>query len=268
MDAHVRKARDLLVMGMPRGGTTLLTALLDTAPDTACLSEPPLPRTRATESRTVFADVLADELRTVRDRMQAQLPVQERRGPSGERLTNYIRRDGAGGGENIATVQEVVRSGLSPGFTLGVKLNGPFLAMLPELATQAQFECVGLLRHPRETLTAWVNTSLPVSQGSFAVRYWPELAEVAASAVLSRPEKLARVYAAIADRLAGTPGVTLFRYEQVVDDPSRVFARLHLTPGDAGLVSRQRRHAPSPLAEEALDALGTLGGISRSLYQW
>lgn len=164
-------ARDILLTGIPRAGTTLAAAMLDALPDTVCLNEPEWQRPHPALDAQGFARAVAEDFAAQRTRLLAGEPVMDRRAQDGAALTNYYED-----GTNFV-LHPLVRAGLSPDFTLAMKHNGPYLAALPELVALGAFEIRAVIRHPLPVLRSWRRLDLPVSRGALpnATDYWPEM---------------------------------------------------------------------------------------------
>ena len=155
-----------LLSGIPRSGTSLCCRLAGELPDTVALSEP--------MRRQVFADVDNQDEACLRVeefacRTRARIPV-EGRAPSVQvdgRLDDarVATRDGAGGLRQPRGGQGeiLIDKPLSGGFTLLIKHNALFAALLPGLVTSVA--CLALVRNPLAVLASWQTVALPVHQG-------------------------------------------------------------------------------------------------------
>lgn len=150
---------------MPRSGTTLCCRLLGEAADTVALFEPmrvhELPaadRAAALDMIAAFFDLSRHSLLTARRAISQQVggvvpdnPIASQRNVAGQR-------------EREATRGEiVVDKPLSDSFTLVVKHNAAFTALLPELTQR--FETWAIVRNPLAVLASWNSVNLPVSKG-------------------------------------------------------------------------------------------------------
>lgn len=260
-------ASNLLVMGMPRSGTTLLAALIDSAPGAVCLSEPPLPHADRMFDPHRFAKALAEDVAAVRRTIAAGEPVTDLRGARGERLTNYIARE-EGRAQGIATQRPRPAGVAGADFTLAIKHNARLLAALPALRTRTEWRTVALVRHPEPAFAAWLASGLSIARGRFAVRAWPETAAIASDPALALPERLARIYAAIARRLASAPPWRLIRYEALLAAPDETLDALGIAGADLSLVGTPARHGEGgEIVQAALAALRALDDDAvRALY--
>lgn len=157
-------ARNLALTGVPRSGTTLCCHLLGQATATVALFEPmevsKLPRDREAALDAVegfYADsrtsLLADGSAWSQevDGRVPDNPFASRREADGQR-----RREARRGRIRLETPP-------APGFTLAIKHNAAFTALLPELG--GRFDACAIVRNPLAVLASWHSVNLPVSRG-------------------------------------------------------------------------------------------------------
>jgi hypothetical protein len=223
--------RTVLITGIPRSGTTLAGALVDSLPDTVCLSEPPWHWHKATGGKldigpdpdgSNFAKWLVGDCVSLRNRLLAGDAVLDRRTASGRPLTNYHQAtDGNATPERTQIgTSGFSASGLSPDFTLAIKHNGPYLTALGPLLDLAWFTIIALVRNPVDTLHSWRSLDLPVSRGKMhdAARCWPEMA--AATAQGDVLQRQVMIYDLICQRLhAYRERVHIIQYEALQAEP-------------------------------------------------
>ena len=156
--------RNLLLTGVPRSGTTLCCRLLGQASDTVALFEPmhvlglPIEQTAARhEVDQFFADSRAS---LVSDRTAWSQQV----GGAVPDNPFSSHRDSAGRRQHEAVRGRiVVDKPLSENFTLVIKHNAAFAALLPELVRD--YEVRAVVRNPLAVLASWYSVDLPVSRG-------------------------------------------------------------------------------------------------------
>ena len=167
-----------LLSGIPRSGSSLCCRLAGDLPDTVALSEP-LPSPLIPDA-TNQGDVCA-RIEAFAAQWRAGL-LADRRAPSmlvDGRLDDAMVTDerlGEGLRQRQAQVGEVViNKPLSARFTLLIKHNAQFAALLPQLATAAP--CLALVRNPLAVLASWQTVNLPVHRGRipFGERYDEQL---------------------------------------------------------------------------------------------
>ncbi len=123
-------------------------------------------------------------------------------------------------------IMPFTRSSLSQHFTLAMKHNGPYLAVLPELVALERFSIIALVRHPVPVIHSWRSLDLPISRGEMpnAMRYWPAL-----HAIISSPDELlikqVKIYDLMCQRLyALRDSVHILSYESMVKEPQKLAA--------------------------------------------
>jgi hypothetical protein len=245
--------RNVLLTGIPRSGTTLAGALIDSLPDTVCISEPPWHWHRATGGKldigpdpdgSVFARWLVGDFVAMRAKLLRGETVQDRRAADAAPLTNY--HDAGAGSAAATATRHFSRSGLSPDFTLAVKHNGPYLTALQQLLDLEWFTVVAIVREPVAVIHSWRSLKLPVSRGRMhdAARCWPELEQATShGSVLQRQ---VRIYDLICQRLhLLRERIHIIRYEAMVEQPallsSAIGAAVDCAPA---LISAPSRSVP------------------------
>lgn len=218
--------RDLILTGVPRSGTTLCCSLMNRAADTVALVEPmpvhalPLDHAQAVAAVRGFFRASRSSLLAAGEATGQQI---DGRGPD-----NFFdsQRDASGLRVRKAQLGTVrIDKPLSASFTLAVKHNAAFAALLPELAEA--FECLALVRNPLAVLASWNSVDLPVARGRLPAgeRLAPELA----AALDAEPTLLARqlllldwLFARYAEAL---PRIRILRYEDLVESQGAALAQ-------------------------------------------
>ena len=261
-----------LLSGVPRSGTSLCCRLAGTLPDTVALSEPI--RRKAfggMETPSGACERVGDFARQVRARILA-----ERRAPSVQvdgclddnrravtQTEAGLRRLGGEWGE-IA-----IGKALSPRFTLLIKHNALFAALLPRLADD--FPVLALVRNPLPVLASWQTVDLPVNRGRLPAG---EELDPALHHALERESELLRrqviildwFFARYRDHLAPS---AILRYEDVVENGgASLFRRLgHEDTSPAALASGNAVARQDARALDArLQALAERGGAWTHFY--
>ena len=174
-------ARNVVVTGLPRGGTTLTCELLDKVPDTVALDEPM--DNSAWTGRTLFtrkpkkggqARPLVPR-RFIRD-VQAYFDETRRLLLEGKPVvTKHVGGKAFGGkflderSESGLRQQVRVRGAitvdkeLTHDFVLAVKHNAGFTVALEHLAKT--FPTFAIVRNPLSTLSSWQTVDIPINQG-------------------------------------------------------------------------------------------------------
>lgn len=209
-------ARDLVLTGVPRSGTTLCCRLLNQAPETVALVEPMPVQTLPVQPAQAVAEIAAFFAQS-RQRLLAEgrATSQQIAGQGTDNFFDADRRDGLR--VRKAQLGEVqVGKPLSPQFTLAIKHNAAFTALLPALLPV--FDCVAVVRNPLAVLASWSTVDLPVRQGRLPAgeRFDPELT----ARLDAQPDVLERqclLLDWLFSRFASVlPAARIVRYEDVV----------------------------------------------------
>ncbi|MDE1959889.1 MAG: hypothetical protein KGI40_12525, partial [Xanthomonadaceae bacterium] len=154
--------RNLILTGIPRAGTTLACQLLGSCADTVALAEPmPVADLPANDPVTAVA-VIDAFFSACRESAltRGKVPSRQR----GGHVPDNFFVDAPQWRHWDATVAEIaVPQPLSAEFTLAIKHNGTFLALLPELARG--HAVIGIVRNPLALLAAWQAIDLPIGTG-------------------------------------------------------------------------------------------------------
>ncbi len=209
-----------LLSGVPRSGTSLCCRLAGNLPDTVALSEPIRRKafggmeTPSGACARIGEFATQARARILSDRRAPSLQVEGRlddnRGAA--RVTEEGLRRLRGEWGEIA-----IDKPLSPRFTLVVKHNALFAALLPRLADSFPF--LALVRNPLSVLASWQTVALPVNRGRLPAgeELDPELRRVLAQ----EPERLRRQVVILdwffARYRTHLPPSDIIRYEDVVE---------------------------------------------------
>lgn len=180
---------DMVLTGIPRGGTTLACHLLAGARNTLALFEP-MPVHQLPIDHEAALDAVVAYFAQVRERALTEglAPSKHRDGRVPD--NPYGERDDTGGVRPwLADLGDIeVGKSLTPDFRLIIKHNSAFVALLPVLARQ--FPIIGVVRNPLAVLASWRSVDLPVTHGRLPAgeRLDPELA----AALAAQPDNLRR----------------------------------------------------------------------------
>lgn len=157
--------RNIVLTGVPRGGTTLACKLLQQCHETVALFEPmdvtALPNADRAQAIIEIADLFARvRVQALRD---GTAPSKQVAGTVPDNL--FAEEPGADGQRRMLAAPGSIHLSPRPsdGFTLVIKHNAVFTALLPELA--GQFQTLAIVRHPLSVLASWNSVDLPVSAG-------------------------------------------------------------------------------------------------------
>ncbi len=241
-------SRNLLLTGIPRSGTTLLTALVDSMPQAVALNEPKWQynwanRNQSTSKARDFSRWLVGDFADIRRKLLTGTPIPERRSPEGEAVTNYYRMnsDEPRLGKNFDLVP-FTRPGLEKDFLLAVKHNGLYLGALPQLVDIGAFRIIAIIRNPVGVIASWNNVPIPLKTGQMpgAMLYWRQMAEVT-SAKMNMLEKQVRMYDLVCKRLhALRQHIHILRYEDLTDNPGLLVPLTERSPALSPDVIKKR----------------------------
>lgn len=241
--------RTLLLTGVPRGGTTLACRLLGQAPETVALFEPMDVLSLPAEPEAALAAIAA-----FAEQARARL-LREGVAPSkvhaGQVPDNPFGEPDPHSGQRRAQAHPgLLRlpAPPAPGFTLAIKHNAAFTALLPALARR--FEVLAVVRHPLPVLASWQTVPLPVAEGRLPAG--ERLDAALAERLAGLPERLERqlaildwCYARYAQTL---PPERVLRYEDIVESGG---ARLYRAAGLSAPAQPLRARNANPLYRTA-----------------
>lgn len=207
----------LILTGLPRSGTTLACRLLGQCRDCVALAEPMDVLGIPAESPDQAIDYIVDWMDRTRRGLLATGRAPSKVGKAGLVDNPFSPSDAAG--VRVLQVQEGtlrIPAQLSPDFTLVVKHNAAFAALLPALARRER--TVAVIRHPLAVLASWASLMLPVSDGRLPAgeRLDPALVRLldGQDELLDRQRTILSWFFARYDAL---PADAVVRYEDMVE---------------------------------------------------
>ncbi|PJK13172.1 hypothetical protein CO614_02030 [Lysobacteraceae bacterium NML120232] len=228
MEIDVSAGRDIVLTGVPRSGTTLSCRLLNDAADTVALFEPMQVELLPVDAPAAAVAQIHDFLAQSRSQLlhegqcwsqhvDGQVPdnpVSSRREEDGSRLHQAVRG------------RIRIEKPLRPDFTLAIKHNAAFTALLPALIKTQ--DVYGIIRNPVAVLGSWHSVGLPVSQGRLPAgeRLCPRLrAQLADEADLLTRQLIILdwFFGRFAEHL---PAERVSRYEQLVESHGQSLAAM------------------------------------------
>lgn len=218
-----------LLTGIPRSGTSLCCRLVGQLPNTVALSEPLSPDLfDGAKDRDDIRKQIDDFVVQIRAKI-----LQERRAPSltinGRLYDNIVTPPLSG--EGLRRVQGrpgeiVVEKPLSDRFTLVIKHNAMFTALLPVL--KESFSYVALVRNPLAVLASWQTVDLPVHHGRLPAA--EPFANELCRDLKHEPDRFRRQVRIVnwffAHYRAHLPSAKILRYEDVVNTNGSALARV------------------------------------------
>lgn len=155
--------KDIALTGVPRGGTTLACKLLGECRETVALAEP-IQIDAVPEGPEAALACVRDFFAGTRRDLEATGRAPGKLVAGGTAANFFGDEAGAGRRQSMAQSGELVFAPPPrPGFTLAIKHNAFFTALLPELATA--MPTIALIRHPLPVLASWQTVELPVADG-------------------------------------------------------------------------------------------------------
>lgn len=255
---------DLALTGIPRGGTTLACRLAGLARDCVALFEPMDPETLPLQRKAAIDGIQAFFSDT-RRRLEREgvAPSKQRDGQVPD--NPYSAPDATGKRQWLVAPGLVEVPPPAPGFTLAVKHNASFTALLPELARRMRV--VAVVRNPLAVLASWNTVELPVSGGRIPAG---ERFDAALAARLDgEPDRVQRQLIVLEwffDRYrAAGDEITVVRYEDIVATGGQaLYAAARLQgEGDGSLRGRN-----ASAAYRGIDIAGMAAGLARAGGAW
>lgn len=261
--------RNIALTGVPRSGTTLACQLLSHAENTVALFEPMDIAEIPTAPRSACVEHIEAFMATVRRQVldTGTAPSKQRGGTVPDNL--FAPTDAAGQRAAQAALGRVAVTVNDPGFTLVIKHNAMFTAVLPALATRV--ETFAIVRNPLAVLGSWNSVDLPVRDGRIPAgeRLDPSLAhrlECEADVLERQLIVLDWFFSQYATHL---PRERVLAYEDIVATQGQLlFDRLGVR-GAAGHALRERNAGidyPREGIERCADALRARDGAWSAWY--
>ncbi len=181
------KKKNILITGIPRSGTTLVTATIHAIPNCVALGEPDELKTilKLSASSSDFAERLQTFLQSVRRKILDGVPIPMRVDKTTQRVSsNYFERFGKRGeAQTVKTfeIRDAVIHVPNDDFTLCVKNNAQFTSCLSSLSRLPEISIIAVIRDPVASLLSWRSLNMPVSSGRLPAgeRFSTELKKIA-----------------------------------------------------------------------------------------
>ncbi|MDQ0200819.1 sulfotransferase domain-containing protein [Neobacillus ginsengisoli] len=215
---------DVIVTGIPRGGTTLTTALFDHLENAICLSEPPWQSIwfKNKKNAQKVTELIVNDYKKIRKNILDHIPVKDFRNKNGSPITNYFNEEiNEGARKNVRKKGEFVFKVKDENFLLGMKHNAHYTSILPQLIETDAFSIIAIVRHPIPTILSWKSLNIPVSQGRlpYGETFWKELRDITCSKDKSLLT-LVKIYDLFCQRyLTLNHDIHLLKYEEIIRNP-------------------------------------------------
>lgn len=224
-------SKSLIVTGIPRSGTTLVCNLISQMHNAYCLSEPMEIDEYAHQvtSANVFLDKVSEFIAQQRKQIIETGFIRNRVDKNGDLSSNYYSRNCCGSIEDGSLISSVKVDVENDNFTLAVKHNAHFLAVLPLVRALGHYKVIAVIRHPIPTILSWQSLRLPISYGRLpaAEKMWPAVREISESS-LELIVKQVLLYEALITRIIECKRNThIIYYERLMDNPEKLCVLLN-----------------------------------------
>lgn len=219
----------IFLTGLPRSGTTLCCNILNHSSNVLALHEPLTPQTLSGTADGALKDI-AHFVCTTRQKVlkEGVAPARQKNGvipenPVGDSV------DASGLRQVDVNLGEIVVDDLDTNFTLVVKHNALFTALLPSLT----YPCFAVIRNPLSVLASWNSVNLPVNQGRLPAgeRYDSNLS-LRLDSLTDRVSRQLTILEWFLTRFSQyTPTKNILRYETFINEPSSVSFSMGLSAG-------------------------------------
>jgi hypothetical protein len=258
--------RNVLITGLPRGGTTLACELLNDVPDTIALDEPMRPMA----IRDVDSSGICDAVATFCEETRGSLLR------DGRAITKHVEGRVFGGKvseatglqprEKLATREPIsFDKPLSPDFVLALKHPALFTAYIDALTRR--FPVFAVVRHPLAVLASWQTVPFPVRQGHLPVaERFDSLLEEQLAAIPERLDRQVALLDWMFGRYERLPEGRVLRYEDIVASRGAALGVVteNASSLDRPLMSRNRSYEAKAMRELADRLLASDGAYWRS----
>ncbi len=229
------RPKNILIAGIPRSGTTLITATLHDLPNCVALGEPEALKKlhKASTSPEDYARRLQVFMSATRRQILAGEPIPINFDKGALRVpSNYFQRHATGNGyhtEKTYELHEAIVPVENEAFTLCVKNNAQFVSCLEALVDMRDVLVVAVVREPVACLLSWRSLNMPISNGKLPAgeRFSRELKKIAKlEEVLLAQVRILDWFCAAFYRLRER--LHLIRYEDFVARPEMLRELVHV----------------------------------------
>lgn len=266
---------DVLVTGLPRSGSTLVSALIDGLPDAVCLNEPswqPGLLSKFPLDILPFCKWLSGDYAWTRQQIFMQEAVTDFRAADGSPLLDGLldpmqKRNDKGEPEGVV----FLRPGLSADFILAMRHHALYTSILPTLVKFRQFKIIAVIRHPFDVLNSWRQLQIPLparGRPHGIARFWPEALAIA-EAKMEAADQMVQLYDTYIQRYHELrEHVTIVKFEDVIDDPFLVSRLFGIDTPSANAMKVEKRTRVLVTAEVNIfrERLRKYGVFTRQYY--
>lgn len=218
--------KNLLITGVPRSGTSLLTKLLSNQEDVLCFSEPRWLRDirNPDQSAEEFATSLLNQINTIRENIKKGNPVTITVKKGSQDLPdNYFKKTN-NGYINLKEDKEIFVE-YSANLTIVTKSNTLFTSCLNELIKLTNFDIYAMTRDPLYTLLSWRSLDIPISRGELKIG---EIYSEKVRSIVKEPNILKRQVLILNWFLNQFEEnkIKTFKYEDLIHDSSTILSTI------------------------------------------
>jgi hypothetical protein len=253
---------DVILTGLPRAGLTVVSALIDSLPDTVCLNAPwwQVDGAREMGNATAYSQWLKEDFAWKRQLLLKQEAVTDARAADGAPLLDgtYDKRMVEHASGYPGTIP-FTRPGLGENFTLAIKHHTPYTIALPELVALNHFKIIAVIRHPLDVISSWQTLNHSIAEGMLPIAegYWPQVTRISESDGTAL-DRMAQIYEAFCQRYWELRDkIQIIKFEDVLANPAIVSRLLGGTqmPANAPLIERRVRVRKRNEADAILEKL-------------
>lgn len=266
---------DVLVTGLPRSGSTLVSALIDGLPNAVCLNTPPWQQGLLSQNPLEvlpYCKWLTGDFLYTRRQLIEQHPVIDIRAADGMPLTDGMfdprtKRNDKDQHDTVA----FARPGLSEDFILAMRDTTIYTALLPTLLKFKHFKIIAVIRHPFDVLTSWRQFRQPMIERGRPhgiARFWPEALAITESG-MEMADQMVQLYDAYIQRYHELrEHIHIVKFEDVVESPvlvSKLFG-LETPSPNVSLIEKRTRMLMTAEISVFRERLRKFGVFTRQFY--
>jgi len=216
----------VVLTGIPRSGTTLLTALLDCPPTSVAIGEPHglgAFQKKYANDHSGFLEQLNIFFSDLRANISDKKSFKDRIALNGKPLTNYVEGSGRQRSRSYHIADRHIEH-LNKDFSLIIKAPVIFTATLPAILNEKSYKVIAVIRNPIATILSWNSLQFPIANGRLPAgeEYWPELGSLTA-ANFSILQKQVKIWDLFARRYLDYKNeITILRYEDIIANPQAI----------------------------------------------
>jgi len=228
---------DVIVTGLPRSGSAMVSALIDYLPNAVSFNEPAWQMALAQKQLDTlpYCKWLTGDFVWTRRTMLNLEPVSDYRTTDGRPLFDGLydprqkmKESSENQGPEAVKEPDVVfftKPGLTDDFILAMRHHTLFTSLLPTLVKFKHFKIIAVIRHPLDVLDSWRRMKQPfIGRGNphGIARFWPEALAIAESSA-EEVDRFVQLYDAYIQRYHEVrEHIHIIKYEDVANDPAMV----------------------------------------------